>query len=117
VWRFSRQPCYGLAACSFPAEREKAGFMEAKLSVRNLPASITGKELDTLFAQAGEVTAVNLIKDRGSGTSKGYAIVTMSAQSEADKAVSMFNTYSLGDHPLKVALVKTRAQRGFSTPS
>jgi hypothetical protein len=37
----------------------------------------------------------------------------MSAQSEADKAVSMFNTYSLDEHRLKVALVKTRERRGF----
>jgi RNA recognition motif-containing protein len=87
--------------------------MEAKLYVGNLPSSTTGKELDALFAQAGEVTAVNIITDRLNGGSKGYAFVTMSAQSEADKAVSMFNTYSLEDHQLKVALVKPRDRRGF----
>jgi len=37
----------------------------------------------------------------------------MSTQNEADKAVSMFNAYSLNDHQLKVALVKPRQQRGF----
>jgi hypothetical protein len=37
----------------------------------------------------------------------------MSAQSEADQAVNMFNTYSLEDHRLKVTLVKPRSQRGF----
>ena len=89
--------------------------MEVKLYVGNLPKSTTGKELNTLFTQAGDVTAVNLIMDRQSGGSKGYAFVTMSAQSEADKAVSMFNTYSLDDHQLKVALVKPREQRGFGT--
>lgn len=88
--------------------------MEVKIYVRNLPQSTTGKELDALFAQAGEVTAVHLITDRQSGKSKGYAFVTMSAQSEADRAVSMFNTYSLENRPLKVALVKPREQRGFS---
>ena len=89
--------------------------MEVKLYVGNLPRSVTGKELTTLFAQAGDVTIVNIITDRQSGGSKGYAFVTMSAQSEADKAVSMFNTYSLDDHQLKVALTKTREQRGFDT--
>ena len=89
--------------------------MEVKLYVGNLPKSMTRKELNTLFAQAGDVTIVNIITDRQSGGSKGYAFVTMSAQSEADKAVSMFNTYSLEDHPLKVALAKPREQRGFDT--
>lgn len=91
--------------------------MEVKVYVRNLSESTTGKELSTLFMQAGEVTAVDIITDRQSGTSKGYAFVTMSAQSEADKAVSMFNTYSLDEHPLKVALVRPREQRGFDRAS
>ncbi len=89
--------------------------MEVKLYVGNLPKSMTRKELNTLFAQAGDVTIINIITDRQSGGSKGYAFVTMSAQSEADKAISMFNTYSLEDHPLKVALAKPREQRGFDT--
>jgi RNA recognition motif-containing protein len=76
---------------------------------------MTGKGLSILFAQAGDVTAVNLLTDRQSGGSKGYAFVTMSAQSEADKAVSMFNTYSLGENQLKVVLVKRREQRRFGT--
>lgn len=91
--------------------------MEVKVYVRNLSKSTTGKELNTLFMQAGEVTAVDIITDRQSGTSKGYAFVTMSAQSEADKAVSMFNTYSLDQHQLKVALVRPREQRGFDRAS
>lgn len=89
--------------------------MEVTLYVRNLPRAITGKDLGILFARAGDVTAVNLLTDRQSGGSKGYAFVTMSAQSEADKAVSMFNTYSLGEHQLKVALVKRRDQRRFGS--
>lgn len=89
--------------------------MEVKLSVRNLPESMTGNDLGILFTQAGDVTAIDIVTDRQSGKSKGYAFVTMSAQSEADKAVSMFNTYSLDDQRLKVALVRPREQRGFST--
>jgi hypothetical protein len=40
----------------------------------------------------------------------------MSAQSEADKAVSMFNSHSLSDHALKVSLAKPREQRGVASP-
>ena len=87
--------------------------MEVKLYVGNLSKSTTQQELNTLFAGAGEVASVNIIKDRTSGESKGFAFVTMSAQSEADKAVSMFNSYSLSDHELKVDLARPREQRGF----
>jgi RNA recognition motif-containing protein len=89
--------------------------METEVYVGNLPRSTTGKQLSTLFAQVGDVTAINLITDDLTGRSNGYAYVTMSAQSEADKAVSIFNAYFLEDQPLKVALVKPREQRGFAT--
>lgn len=89
--------------------------MEVKIYVGNLSKSTTQQELNTLFTQAGEVTSVALIMDHKRGESKGFAFVTMSAQSEADKAVSMFNTYSLDNHQLKVDLAKPRVQRGFGT--
>ena len=101
---------YGLAAFSLPVYPEKAVLMEVKLYVGNLPRGTTGKELDALFAQAGKVTSVDLITDRRTGGSQGYAYVTMSTQNEADQAVSMFNAYSLKHRKLKVALTKPRQQ-------
>lgn len=89
--------------------------MEVKLYVGNLSKATTQEELNTLFKQAGEVALVNIIKDRTSGESKGFGFVTMSAQSEADKAISMFNAYSLSEHELKVDLAKPREQRGFGS--
>lgn len=89
--------------------------MQVKLYVRNLSKFTTQEELITLFTQAGEVILVDVIKDRKSNESKGFAFVTMSAQSEADKAISMFNFYSLDDHQLKVDLTRPREQRGFGT--
>ena len=87
--------------------------MEVKLYVRNLDKSTTTAELNTLFAKAGEVMSVNLVRDRNTGESKGFAFITMSAQSEADKAVSLFHAYSLSDQSLYVNLAKPRVQRGF----
>jgi RNA recognition motif-containing protein len=84
--------------------------MEVKLYVGNLPTSTTGREFNALFEQAGDVTDVNISTDRRTGGCKGYAYITMSAQSEADKAVSMFNAYSMDDHQLKVGLVRSREQ-------
>jgi RNA recognition motif-containing protein len=89
--------------------------METKLYVGNLSKSTTQDELSTLFAQAGEVTSAELIRDRKSGASKGFAFITMSMQSEADKAISIFNAYSLDDHVLKVSLAKPREQRGIES--
>ena len=84
--------------------------------VGNLSKSTTQEELNALFAQAGVVTAAEVIKDRKSGESKGFGFVTMSVQSEADKAVSMFNAYSLSDHALKVSMARPREQRVPSSP-
>ena len=102
-----------LAAFLIPVSiPEKAVFnMEAKLYVGNLSRSTTQEELNTLFSQAGNVTATEVIKERKSGESKGFAFVTMSAQSEADTAISMFDTYSLSDRALKVSMAKPREQR------
>ena len=82
--------------------------MEAKLHVANLSKSTTQDELSVLFAQAGQVTATEVIKDRKSGEPRGFAFITMSAQNEAEKAISMFNAYSLSDHILKVSLATSK---------
>lgn len=88
-------------------------MLEVQLYVGNLPRSTTVRELRSLFTLAGDVTAVDVMTDRLTGGSLGYAYVTMSAQSEADKAVSLFNAYFLGEYSLKVTLVRTRGQLRF----
>lgn len=86
--------------------------MESKLYVGNLAYSATEDELRTLFFQAGTVTSVALIKDRDSGQSKGFAFVEMSTQAEAEKAISMFNGYGMGDRELRVSIARPREERG-----
>ena len=85
--------------------------MEVRLYVGNLAKSTTEDELKTLFSQAGTVAAVEVIKDRGSGESKGFAFVTMPDQAQADKAISMFNAYKLADRELKVNVAKPKVER------
>jgi RNA recognition motif-containing protein len=89
--------------------------MEVKLYVGNMARSTTDEELKALFTQAGAVSAVEVIKDRDSGQSKGFAFVTMGDQAEADKAISMFNAYSLGERELKVNIAKPRVERSGPT--
>ena len=86
--------------------------MEKKLYVGNLSYATTEDELRTLFAQAGTVESVALIKDRDTGSSKGFAFVEMSNQSEAEKAINMFNGYNLADRALKVNMARPREERG-----
>lgn len=90
--------------------------MEIELYVENLSKLTTHGDLRFLFAQAGKVTEVVVSMDKKSGEPKGFAYVTMSAQSEADKAVNMFNGYSLFDHEITVRLSKPRSQRGLKDP-
>ncbi|PIU91238.1 MAG: RNA-binding protein [Chloroflexi bacterium CG_4_10_14_0_8_um_filter_57_5] len=86
--------------------------MEIRIYVGNLAKSTTAAEIKALFEQAGAVTTVDLVKDRDSGLSKGFAFVTMTTQADADKAISMFNAYSLAGNEIKVNVAKPRVERG-----
>lgn len=86
--------------------------MEVKLYVGNLSFSTTEDELRTLFAQAGTVQSADIIKDRDSGTSKGFAFVTMSTQAEAEEAIKKFNGFSLGNRDLKVNPARPKEEGG-----
>ncbi len=85
--------------------------MEVKLYVGNLSYATREEELRTLFAQAGTVTSVALIKDRDTGSSKGFAFVEMTTQAEAQTAISMFHNYQLGERPLIVNMARPREER------
>lgn len=85
--------------------------MELKLFVGNLPFTTSEEDVRTLFAQAGEITSVALIKDRDTGRSKGFAFVEMKTQAEAEKAISMFNGYRIGGRELTVNIARPREER------
>ena len=82
--------------------------MDVRIYVGNLNKSTTQDEINTLFATAGTVSAVEVAKDRSTGTSKGFAFVSMPTQADADKAISMFNDYTLAENKLKVNIAKPR---------
>ena len=84
--------------------------MDVRIYVGNLAKSTTQDEVNTLFATAGTVSSVELVKDKGTGLSKGFAFVSMPEQADADKAISMFNAYSLADNELKVNIAKPRVE-------
>jgi len=85
--------------------------MKVKLYVGNLSHTTTEADLKTLFAKAGQVASVALVKDRDTGNSKGFAFVAMSTQVEMKKAINMFNGFNLDDRELKVNPAKPRETR------
>ncbi len=85
--------------------------MELKLYVGNLSYTTSEDDLRTLFAQAGTVNSVSLIKDRDTGRSKGFAFVEMSTQAEAQKAISMFNAFKIDERELAVNMARPREER------
>ena len=84
--------------------------MEVKLYVGNLSYTTTEDDLRTLFTKAGQVASVALIKDRGTGDSKGFAFVEMNTRAEAQKAIGLFNGFNLAERQLKVSLARPREE-------
>jgi RNA recognition motif-containing protein len=87
--------------------------LETKLYVGNLSFNTTEDELRTLLGQAGTVQAVDLIKDRDTGRPKGFAFVTMGNQTEAEKAISMFNETMFDDRAIKVNFARPKEERPY----
>jgi len=82
--------------------------MTEKLYVGNLTFTTTEAEVRQLFAQAGTVTQCEVIKDRDSGQSKGFAFVTMASPAEAQKAIGRFHGASLAGRKLTVNAARPR---------
>ena len=85
--------------------------METKLYVGNLSFQTTEDSLRTLFAQAGTVSSVTLIKDKYTGQFKGFAFVEMSTQSEVEQAIKLFDGKSFDNREIKVNIARPREER------
>jgi RNA recognition motif-containing protein len=89
----------------------KKEIMEAKLFVGNLAYTTTEDDLKALFAQAGGVKSVALIKDRETGRSKGFAFVEFETQVDAEKAISLLDGKEFQGRALKVNLARPREDK------
>jgi len=79
--------------------------------VGNLAYSVTEDQLRDAFAQFGAVSRVNLIIDRETGRSKGFAFVEMDDNGEADAAIKGLNDKDLGGRRMRVNEAKPRGDR------
>jgi RNA recognition motif-containing protein len=85
--------------------------MATKLFVGNLPFSATENDLQDHFATAGTVIAVNIMQDRATGRSRGFAFVEMGSQAEADAAIAQFHGKEFQGRPLTVNEARPREER------
>jgi len=80
--------------------------------VGNLSREVTEDELRQAFEAFGQVTTVNIIKDRYSGESRGFGFVEMATKSEAQAAITGLNGTSLGERTLSVSEARPRTEGG-----
>ena len=85
--------------------------MATKLFVGNLSFNTTEGDILDLFKQAGNVSSCELIMDKFTGKSRGFAFVQMGTQEEATKAITDFNGKELDGRALTVNEAKPREER------
>jgi cold-inducible RNA-binding protein len=85
--------------------------MATKLYVGNLSPNTTEAQIQDLFKASGNVVSCNLIMDKVTNKSKGFAFVEMGSEAEATKAMADCNGKELDGRALKVNEAKPREER------
>jgi cold-inducible RNA-binding protein len=70
--------------------------------IGNLVRDVTDDELKTTFTPFGEITSINIIKDKFSGESKGFAFIEMKKKDEGEAAIRGLNGKDLRGRPMTV---------------
>ncbi len=86
--------------------------MGKKLYVGNLSYSVSDSELESMFAQFGQVDSARVISDRDSGRSKGFGFVEMANDNEAQAAIEGLNGKDSNGRALTVNEAKPLEPRG-----
>ena len=84
---------------------------ESRLFVGNLSYQTMENDLQEYFAQAGVVSSVNLMLDKFTGKSRGFAFVEYSTAEEANKAVEMFHSKEFQGRSLTVNIAQPKEDR------
>jgi RNA recognition motif-containing protein len=85
--------------------------MGKKLYVGNLAFSVSEAALLETFSQFGQVESAKIITDRDSGRSKGFGFVEMSADDQAQEAISKMNGSDYNGRPIVVSEARPQAPR------
>ncbi len=82
-----------------------------RLFVGNLSYQTAESDLQNYFAQAGSVTSVNLMLDKVTGKSRGFAFVEYANPEEANKAIEQFHNKEFQGRSLTVNIARPREER------
>lgn len=85
--------------------------MSRKLYVGNLPYEVGETELEALFARAGSVESVTVMRDQATGRTRGFAFVEMGSDEEAQNAIRELNASQVGGRSLTVNEARPKAPR------
>jgi RNA recognition motif-containing protein len=81
-----------------------------KLIIRNLARSTTEEELKALFQEYGTVQSCDLVTDKTSGGSKGFAFVEMPKPGEAKAAMKNLNDSTVASNKIRVKKAENKAE-------
>ena len=82
-----------------------------RIYVGNLSWQTDDNELRDVFAAHGEVASVQIINDRETGRSRGFAFVEMTNDAEAKEAISAVDNKEIGGRQVKVNEAKPRNEK------
>jgi len=80
--------------------------------VGNLSFEVTEEDLRQAFEAFGQVTSINIIKDKYSGESRGFGFVEMPTKAEAQSAITDLNEKELKGRALKINEARPRSEGG-----
>src|SRR5215468_2415818 len=86
--------------------------MSTKLYVGNVPYETTEEDLTELFAKAGNVASVKIMRDRDTGRPRGFAFVEMATDQDARNAIAQIHDQSFGGRTLTVNEARPMVARG-----
>lgn len=84
---------------------------QARLFVGNLSYQTGENDLQDYFAQAGAVTSVNLMLDKATGKSRGFAFIEFATPEEANRAIEQFHNKEFQGRSLTVNIARPREER------
>jgi len=85
--------------------------MSTKLYVGNIPFSTTSQDLQNLFSPHGTVAQVELVSDRFTGRSRGFAFVEMATAEDAQKAIAALQGATIEGRAVTVNEARPREER------
>jgi RNA recognition motif-containing protein len=86
--------------------------MSVRLYVGNLPFSVSEQDLEDMFGQIGVVESANIVTDRDTGRSRGFAFVEMDSREAADAAIAALNGREIEGRALTVNEARPKENRG-----